>query len=135
MAQQKSVYRRLTHTDQYLKFHPNHHLQHKRVVVNTLLLRAKTLVSEDDDRLQEIQHVKQALKANNFPDWMLSILHTESGMRESQESRNKKRVYTSVPYIKGISECLQSAFKTHEVTIVHKPVNSLRSHLVHVNAR
>ena len=45
----------------------------------------------------------------------------------SEESRNEKSVYASVPYIKGISERLQRAF-----LIVHKPFNSLRSQLVHV---
>ena len=127
-----TVYRKPTHTDQYLNFHSNHHLQHKRAVVNTLLLRAKSLVSEEDDRVYEIQHVKQALKTNNYPDWMLTIPNTKSDTRESKESRNEKRVYASVPYIKGISERLQRAFKSHEVIIVHKPVNSLRSQLVQV---
>ena len=68
-------------------------------MVNTLLLRAKTLVSEEDDRVHEIQRVKQALKTNNYPDWMLTIPNTESDTRESKESRNEKRVYASVPYI------------------------------------
>ena len=72
------------------------------------------------------EYMKQALKTNNYPDWMLTIPNTESDMRESEESRNEKRVYASVPYIKGISERLQRAFKLLEVTIVHKPVNSLR---------
>ena len=42
------------------------------------------------------------------------------------------KIYASVPYIKGISERLQRAFKSHEVTLVHKPFKSLRSKLVHV---
>ena len=37
-----------------------------------------------------------------------------------------------MPYIKGTSERLQRAFKSHEVTTVHKPFNSLRSQLVRV---
>jgi len=90
-----TVYRKPTHTDHYLNFHSNHHLQHKRAVVNNLLLRAKTLVSEEDDRVQEIQHVKQALKANNYPDWMLTMPNTESNMfkrctREAIEIRLRK---------------------------------------------
>ena len=76
--------------------------------------------------------LSKLLKTNNYPDWMLTIPNTESDTRESKESRNEKRVYASVPYIKGISERLQRAFKSHEVTIVHKPVNSLRSQLVQV---
>ena len=70
-----SVYRKPTHTDQYLNFQSNHHLQHKRAVVNTLMLRAQTLVTENDDRTRETQHVKQALKMNNYPEWMLTIPH------------------------------------------------------------
>ncbi|XP_078347130.1 uncharacterized protein LOC144632375 [Oculina patagonica] len=124
-----SVYRKPTHTDQYLNFHSNHHLQHKRAVVNTLMLRAQTLVTEDEDKTREAQHVKQALKVNNYPDWMLTIPHSKSGTKEPE---NEKKIYASAPYIKGISERLQRAFKSHEVTLIHKPVNSLRSQLVHV---
>ena len=113
-------------------FYSNHHLQHKRAVVNTLLLRAQTLVSEEIDKAKEIQHVKQALRSNNYPDWMLTIPNTGTGSRVSEESVNEKRIYASVPYIKGISERLQRAFKSHEVTLVHKPFSSLRSQLVRV---
>ena len=127
-----SVYRKPTHTDQYLNFHSNHHLQHKRAVVNTLMLRAQTLVTESDDRTRETQHVKQALKMNNYPEWMLTIPHPKSTTEDTEEPQNEKKIYASTPYIKGISERLQRAFKSHEVTLIHKPVNSLRSQLVRV---
>lgn len=124
-----SVYRKPTHTDQYLNFQSNHHLQHKRAVVNTLMLRAQTLVTENEDRTRETQHVKQALKMNNYPEWMLTIPHPKSTTEDTEEPQNEKKIYASTPYIKGISERLQRAFKSHDVTLIHKPVNSLRSQL------
>ena len=122
-----SADRKPTNTDQYLNFQSNHHLQHKRAVVSTLMLRAQTLVTENDDRTRETQHVKQALKMNNYPEWMLTIPHPKSTTEDTEEPQNEKKIYASTPYIKGISERLQNAFKSHEVTLIHKPVNSLRS--------
>ena len=81
---------------------------------------------------RETQHVKQALKMNNYPEWMLTIPHPKSTTEDTEEPQNEKKIYASTPYVKGISERLQRAFKSHEVTLIHKPVNSLRSQLVRV---
>ena len=61
---------------------------------------------EELDKVMEIQHVKQAFKDNNYPDWMLTIPNTGSASRDSKESVNEKKIYTSVPSIKGTSESL-----------------------------
>ena len=50
-------------------------------------------MSEDVDKVKEIQHVKEALKANNYLNWMLTIPNadnTGSASRDSEESVNEK---------------------------------------------
>ena len=65
------VYRKVTHTDQYLNFESNHPLEHKRGVVRTLAHRAESIVSDPKDREGEIDHVRTALRYNGYPSWLL----------------------------------------------------------------
>jgi hypothetical protein len=67
-----TVYHKPTHKDQYLNFKSNHHLTHKRSVVHSLSHRANTIVTTEDYKLTEIQHVQSALLANNFAPWALN---------------------------------------------------------------
>ena len=56
-----SVYRKPTHTDQYLHWDSNHHITAKHSVYNTLAHRAKTVSSTQDSLDQELLHIKTAL--------------------------------------------------------------------------
>ncbi len=67
------VYRKPTHTDQYLNWSSNRHLEHKRSVVRTLLDRVETIVSKQNDKKEEIKHVKKVLSANGYKKWALEI--------------------------------------------------------------
>ena len=48
-----SVYRKPTHTDQYLAFESHHPLEHKLSVIKTLFHRAETVVTDPADQVSE----------------------------------------------------------------------------------
>ena len=129
-----TVYRKPTHTDQYLQWDSNHHLDHKRSVVRTLLNRVDTHVSESDDQAAEIKHVQKVLRANGYKDWALRVPNQkdkEKRQKQKQTAQPKEPPpVVGLPYIKGASEELQRIFTEHGVRTFHRPINTLRSLLV-----
>jgi len=63
------VYRKPTHTDQYLHFQSHHPIHHKSGVVRTLMDRKDTLVSTEDDKDREELHIRNALKSCGYDEW------------------------------------------------------------------
>ena len=64
-----SVYRKLTHTDQYLQWASHHPISAKYGVVGTLYHRAKTISSNNNKLQQEDDHLTRALGDCNYPRW------------------------------------------------------------------
>ena len=52
-AKKSKIYLKLTHTDQYLNWDSNHHLEHLTSVVHNLLRRVEMVVLEPLDREKE----------------------------------------------------------------------------------
>ena len=63
-----SVYRKPTHTDQYLHWDSNHFITAKQSVYNTSAYRAKVASSNQEALDQELLHIRRALQACQFPD-------------------------------------------------------------------
>jgi hypothetical protein len=125
------VYRKPTHTDQYLNWESNHHLEHKRSVVRTLIHRMDKIVSEEEDKKREYDHIKTALMANGYTQWSLKLpKKKQKSDTNTGERTNKKNYPVGLPYITGLSENLQRLFSNHGVNTYHKPSNTIRSLLV-----
>ena len=77
------VYRKPTHTEQYLSFSSHHPLQHKLGVIRTLSDRATTIVSKEVDKQNELVRVRRSLAICGYKDWAWDTA-TRNKDRENQ---------------------------------------------------
>ena len=124
------VYRKPTHTDQYLNWESNHPLEHKMSVVRTLFHRANTVPSHPEDTKAELEHVKAALKDCGYPEWALQDSDSTNKSQKIQHHLPIRRTAIVIPYVKGLSEELRHTLKQHGVDTIFKPYNTLRQLLL-----
>ena len=122
------VYRKPTHTDQYLSFDSHHPLVHKYGVVRSLNNRANQIITDEKDRESEREHLDTALSSCGYPRWAIN-----NALKNKPRAENRPKPLTriSFPYVKGLSEGLQRICGAHGITVAHKPGNTLRQRLVH----
>ena len=124
------IYQKSTHTDQYLNFQSNHHLEHKRSVVRTLLNRAHNLITMPEDQASECKHVKAVLKDNAYKPWAFRLPRPK--VKESSKDANSgfsAKSPVCIPYVSGVSEKLNRVFCEHGVSTFHKLFNTIKSML------
>ena len=130
------VYRKKTHTNQYLSFKSHHPLHQKLGVVRTLLDRCENLVTEERDKISEKETISSALQICGYPTWtMKNVEEKIADKREKNENRKKTKTHTDVdqdknrgmvviPYVSGVSEKLARIFKKRRVSTAIKPLTN-----------
>ena len=106
-----TVYRKPTHTDQYLNFSSNHHLQHNMSVVRTLMRRAKVMVTRPDCRGKEMAHVQDALKTNGYKQWMFKVPRPKQ-QQSTTPTGTRPKTNVGLPYMQCTSEALTRVFSS-----------------------
>ena len=76
-----SVYRKPTHTGQYLQWDSNQTSPAKYSVYITLAHRTRVVCTSQSGLKQEENHIKQALLRCNYPPWAVKRLHTKINTR------------------------------------------------------
>jgi len=87
------VYRKKSHTDQYLNFGSHHPLNQKLAVIRTLLERCYSIAPEEDDRKKE-EHVAKAFRKCGYPPWTIDRAKqdiVEKSMKD--EAKKVKNTY------------------------------------------
>ena len=131
------VYRKPTHTNQYLNFNSAHPLHQKLGVIRTLLDRKDKIVTEPADKIAEEEIIKSALQQCGYPQWSIDKVNKarqQPKTKNSKKNKNEVKTLTNVtlPYIAGVTEKIQRIFRKHNIGSAVKPHSNLRNMLVHV---
>ena len=112
------VYRKPTHTNQYLNSISNHPASSKRAVVYALIDRANNIPSKNEWKIEEAKTVKKALNMNGYSN---RFIQNTLGRRNQVPQNNERPISTAqIPYIKGLSEKICSTLKDFKIRGVMK---------------
>ncbi|KAI8493809.1 hypothetical protein Bbelb_281560 [Branchiostoma belcheri] len=117
---QNYLYRKPTHTDQYLAFDSHHPLEQKLAVIKTLFHRADNIVTSDQAKTDEQRHLRGALAKCGYQNWTFN-----KALKPSDQSKKPRRV----------SEKLRRIFQNFNIATNFKPHSTLRQRLVHPKDR
>ena len=118
-----TVYRKPTHTDQYLQWDSHHNLSGKFSVINTLSHRAQPVCSNPELLKKEKEHLRKALTKCKYPKWALDKVEkrlnqpsSEANNGVSNQGTNSTPVATRevkskghivIPYTQGLCESIK----------------------------
>ena len=127
-----SIYRKPTHTDQYLHYQSYHHPRIKSGIIKCLKARAEK-VCRGSDITREKEHLLDVFVSNGYPEEMTrKALVSREQKRGSQTEEDKRMDKLYIPYIRGLSENVEKALKDLEVGTVFKTNLTLRRYLTKV---
>ena len=120
-----SVFRKPTHTDQYLNFASHHPLSHKKSVVRTPITRATTHSSSQQNKTHELNRVCSVLCWNGYPKGCISS--SRQSPVSLTASTNNWRATAVLPYVRGVSECIRRVLAPLHIRVCFRPCHTLRS--------
>ena len=128
------VYRKPTHTDQYLHYSSHHQTSCKESVVSSLFNRAYSIITNKDDLDKENARIKQVLKENGYQESIISKIfkritnnHSLSQLQQqTQAAEEEIAMSINLPYVEGTSEKLRSIIRSHKIILTFYTENTLR---------
>ena len=105
------VFCKATHMDRYLDYSSHHDKSHKISTAETLLHRAIKLPSTAQGKNTKINHVTNALRANNYPSGIISNILKKKFSKPPMffkwaAPQQHSNSYAVVPFINGVTQPL-----------------------------
>nr|XP_054763065.1 uncharacterized protein LOC129269578 [Lytechinus pictus] len=107
-----SVYRKPTHTDQYIPFDSHHDKSVKKGLVKCLFDRAARIITHPPELPKERAHIRGALYSNGYPRRFI-----KNTFKKKLPPRDQKvfKTCTVLPYIDGLSQQLKRRLEGHGI--------------------
>ena len=136
-----TVYRKPSHTDQYLHWDTHHAIPSKYSMIGTLFHRAKTICSCPHQLQKEEQHLYKSLKRCKYPTWALNKVKLRSqaptpkknkGNIKNSDPNNSRdqKPHIIVPYHQGLSEHFKRTCKKYGIEVCLKGGPTIRNLLM-----
>ena len=127
-----SVYRKSTHTDQYLQYDSHQPLQHKLGVVRTLSHRARSICSTPEALDAEMKHLEKVLSISGYPrpkDFLCNSTSKKKVPHPRTQSNTRSRGNLSIPYVQGVTEAISRRFRKHGIITHARAHDTIRRKL------
>ena len=119
------VYKKPTHSDQYLHYSSHHQTSSKESIVSSLFNRAYSVVTNKDDLYKKNTRIRQVLKENGYQERIISKIFkgitNNHSLPQSQQltqatdiQEEEIRMSICLPYVEGTSEKLQLILRFHK---------------------
>ena len=137
-----TVYRKPTHTDQYLQWDSHHHLSAKYSVIHTLSHRASTVCSKPELLQQEKDHLRRALTKCKYPKWALDKVEKRLNRSTRQAADGdttgvqpatnevKHKGHIVIPYTQGLCESIKKICGRYGIQTHFKGGRTIKNLLV-----
>ena len=121
-----TVYRKPTHTNQYLHWDSHHAILSKYSMIGTLFHRAKTICSGPTQLQEEKEHLYRILKKCKYSTWALNRVklrnqtpaHKKNNKRNTNPKNNRdQKPHITVPYHQGMSESFKRTCKKYGIEV------------------
>ncbi|KAI5692681.1 hypothetical protein M8J77_022402 [Diaphorina citri] len=124
-----TIYKKPTHSAQYITAQSNHPIHVKRGVIKTLTHRIHRLCMKEEDRKKELKELEKELKQNG---------HSTKFIRNAMQDRRRRTDDTpqldpiatlQIPYIKGFAEKVRSWAKDVNIRVCFSSKHTIRRSL------
>jgi predicted GIY-YIG superfamily endonuclease len=129
-----AVYRKKTDSGRYLNYNSNHPPAVKRGIANTLITRAETHCKETTTKNEEIKHIKNVLRNNDYPEYIVPDLQRKRN-NNTDKQQEKPITTMTIPYVTGLSEKIQKIGTKMLIRTTFSSSNTIKKQLCNVKPK